>query len=202
MCYKRRMNSSEAEIRRIDLVTSTLGAVAPVGKEIAPRSNPECRSCRRKVDAIGRLLFPGHPLCTRPGCEFLRAADVTEVFRTRYGRCLEVFTLRSFCRCVDGPSVFVGREEVLLRARALGTALVDLEAWASAFHAWSVVHASESSGSGRTPMIPPRRIDEVVRIRLRGEWDRVDPTETLPEPVRSQIRGIREAGPTEEAVPF
>ena len=59
------------------------------------------------------------------------------------------------------------------------------------------LHASANSRSRRPmPSPPPRRLDEVVRVRLRGSWISIDPTEGLPPTSGKQIRST-----TEEEVP-
>lgn len=172
------------------------------GRQIAPRNRTSCASCRRDVGPVARLLYPGAPTCARPECEACRAADVTELFETEYGRAVDLYTLRTFLRCFDGPSVFVERAVLLERAHDLGKAFARLARWQWAFHAWAIVKRPEGDRLGRALVLPPRRVDEVVRVRLKGEWLEVDPSAGLPAEVRSEVRQIYEGGPAAEEVPF
>jgi len=103
---------------------------------------------------------------------------------------------------LDGPSVHVEKSGLIARAPELGRALVELERWQWAFESWTMVHRPEARELGRAVLIPPKRIDEVVRIRLKGEWSVVDPSRSLEEPVRSQVVSIWDRGPVAEEVPF
>lgn len=183
-------------------VARKVRSLTVAGREISPRGKTSCIVCRRMIGPIGRLLYPGAPTCTEARCEMTKAAEVTELFSTPYGRSLDLFTLRTFLRCLDGPSIFVDRPGLVERADDLARAFVDLERWQWAFSAWTIVHRPEGIKLGRAVLIPPRRIDEVVRVRLKGEWLRVDPSSQLEEQIRSELVQIYERGPSIEAVPF
>lgn len=183
-------------------LASSLSALQPSGRPIRPRSTVRCRICGRAVGALGRLLWPGAPACVERACEVVQVSSVTELFSTCYGRSLDTWALRVFSRCFDGPSIFVEREVVVSRAGDLAAAHLDLLDWQWAYDAWTLTHHPEAHRLGRTLAIPPRRIEDVVRIRLSGEWARLDPTEGLPTQVREGIRSIREQGPTDVPIPF
>ena len=196
------MMSSEATRREVEILATRIRSLPVAGREISPRGKTSCIMCRRMIGPIGRLLYPGAPTCTEERCETIKAASVTELFGTPYGRSLDLYTLRTFLRCLDGPSVFVERATLVDRASELAKAYVDLERWQWAFSAWTIVHRPEGSRLGRTVLIPPRRIDEVTRVRLRGGWATVDPSEAIEEPTRTELRQIWERGPSAEAIPF
>jgi len=196
------MTKEEALKERIALAEARIRAVPASGREIAPKGKPSCVMCRRAVGPVGRLLYPGAPTCSSADCETCKASDVTGLFETRYGRAVDLYSLRTFLRCLDGPSVHVEKSGLIARAPELGRALVELERWQWAFESWTMVHRPEARELGRAVLIPPKRIDEVVRIRLKGEWSVVDPSRSLEEPVRSQVVSIWDRGPVAEEVPF
>lgn len=201
-CYQSPMVSSEDMERQARILAGRISNLTIAGKEISPRGKTSCVMCRRMVGPMGRLLYPGAPTCTERKCETCRAADVTAMFETPYGRALDLFTLRTFLRCLDGPSVFVEREGLVNRADELGRAFVDLERWQWAFSAFAIVHRPEGRMLGRAVLLPPRRIDEVARVRMKGGWVRVDPTDRIDEDTRNELRKIYERGPEAEEVPF
>lgn len=88
------------------------------------------------------------------------------------------------------------------RAPDLARSFVDLEDWQWAFSTWITVHRPGAKEAGRAVLIPPKRIDEVVRIRLKGPWIQIDPSAMLDEQIKTEVRQIRENGPTIEEVPF
>lgn len=167
------------------------------GTLIAPKSRPPCALCRRLVNPGGRLLYPGTVTCCSPECETHKVADLTRIFTTPYGRALDLYTLRSFGRCLDGPSILVSKESIRARKEDLALAMIWLLDWQDAFNEWISTHRPTAAAEGRCPLLPPRRLDEVVRVRLRGSWISIDPTEGLPADIRKQIRST-----TEEEVPF
>lgn len=183
-------------------ITERVKSLPIAGRQIAPRNKTSCASCRRDIGSVGRLLYPGAPTCTKPECETCKASDVTELFETEYGRAIDLYTLRTFLRCFDGPSVFVERTVLVERAPDLGKAYAKLIRWQWAFHAWTLTKRPDGERLGRALLLPPKRIDEIVRVRLKGDWMEVDPSAQLPEPIRSELRQIYGGGPTAEEVPF
>jgi hypothetical protein len=196
------MSKVQTKEERIALFEERLRKLPVAGREIFPKGSPSCALCRRKVEISGRLLYPGAPTCSNPKCEMCKASDVSELFTTEYGRSISLWTLRTFLRCLEGPSVFVDRTELMERATDLARSFVDLEDWQWAFSTWVTVHRPGAKEAGRAVLIPPKRIDEVVRIRLKGAWLKIDPSAMLEEPIRTEVRQIRESGPTVEEVPF
>lgn len=196
------MTKEEAEKEMVEFAERRILALPTAGRDIAPKGKPACIMCRRAVGPTGRLLYPGAPTCSSTGCETCKASDVTGLFETVYGRAVDLYSLRTFLRCIDGPAVHVERAGLVNRAHDLAMAFVSLEQWQWAFSSWTTVHRPEAKELGRAVLIPPRRLDEVVRIRLKGEWAPVDPSRTLEEPIRSQVLSIRERGPVVEEVPF
>ncbi len=196
------MVTSETMEQQVEAVAGRVKAIPIAGRQIAPRAKTSCVSCRRELGPVGRLLYPGAPTCSRPECETCKASDVTELFETEYGRAIDLYTLRTFLKCFDGPSVYVERAGLVERADDLGKAFVRLNRWQWAFGAWTLVKRPEGSRLGRAVVVPPRRLDEVVRIRLKGNWIEVDPSENIPEPVRKEVRGIYGGSLSSEEVPF
>lgn len=196
------MHKVQTREERIALFEDRLRKLPVAGREIFPKGSPSCAMCRRKIENSGRLLYPGAPTCSSQKCETCKASDVNELFTTDYGRSISLWTLRTFLRCLEGPSVFVDKNELMERAPDLARSFIELEDWQWAFSTWVTVHRPEAKEAGRAVLIPPKRIDEVVRIRLKGAWLQIDPSTALEEPIRTEVRRIRENGPEMEEVPF
>lgn len=161
-----------------------------------------CILCRRSIDLVGRVLWPGAPTCSRDRCQVVQAGPLAEIFKTQYGPALDSWTIRIFCRCADGPTVFVERPALLERARDLAEAMDDLVRWQEAYESWMVSTHPDGHRLGKTLAVPPRRLDEVRKIRLHGPWERIDPTSVLPPEMRTQITMVREVGPVAPEAPF
>lgn len=183
-------------------ILSRINEIPNAGKEMGFKGNPACSVCKRKIVGPGRLIAPGFPTCNSNECGVIKATDLFEVLTTQFGRAMELFTLRTFCRCVEGTTIHIIRAEIEERKDELAEAMTDLIEWQLAFHAWTRIYRAEAIENGRAGIIPPKRIDEVVRIRLKGSWEKIDPTKRLEEEVSSAIRKIRENGPDGGEIPF
>jgi hypothetical protein len=186
----------------VESIVEKLKNVPVAGRTITLRNSVSCFICRRKIELVGRVLWPGAPTCARERCEVVQAGPVSEIFSTPYGPAIDSWTIRIFCSCKDGPTVFIERSALLARAQDLAQAYVDLVQWQEAYETWMMSRHPEAYKLGKTLAVPPRRIDEVRRVRLAGEWERVDPTQILPPAMRAEITAARDAGPSAPETPF
>lgn len=196
------MSKEQARKDKIAAFMRKLEQVPVAGKEVSIHGSKECILCRRKIEHIGKILFPGMLSCQAARCETCKASDVNSLFETRFGRAIDTWTLRTFLRCIDGTHVVVDRSEMLERAEDLATSFVLLQEWQWAFESWMHIFQEKSKEQGRTVVLPPRRIDEIVRIRMRGPWTWLDPSARVEGRQGDQIRQIFESGPSLEEVPF
>jgi hypothetical protein len=172
------------------------------GKPLRSSRNLACKMCGRSVLPLGRLAWPGAPLCTNQACELVSLSRVTGIFTTPYGRAMNQQILRIFCRTLEKDRILIQRQPVIDRAEAMVDGYLDLLAWQRAYHDYDRLTHPEAYARGSVSIVPPRRLDEVLVFRASGDPATIDPTRQLPSEISRLLHQVRRHGPTALAVPF
>lgn len=172
------------------------------GKPIRSRRNLGCVMCGRSILPLGRLAWPGAPLCTHEACELVSMSKVTRLFPTPYGRAVTPHILRVFCRTLEGDRLLVQRQPILKLAQPLTDAYLELLAWQLAYHDYDRISHPDAYALGQISLVPPRRLDEVLIFRSAGAPAPSDPTRHLPSELSRTLHRVKKHGPTALAVPF
>lgn len=183
-------------------ILRALRKIPVVGRPLRTRRNLACSLCGGSVLPLGRLPWPGTPLCRRSPCEFTSMPKITEQFPTPYGRALDQRILRIFCRVLEKDRIIIQRNPVLEHAEPLVDAYLELIEWQKAFDTWERLESPDTHTRGAIHLVPPRALDDVLVFRaLRGPVS-VDPTRHLPLDTARVLRRIKNEGPIALEVPF
>jgi hypothetical protein len=172
------------------------------GKPLNSKRNLACSVCGGSTLPLGRLAWPGAPLCRRESCEMSPISEITDLFITPYGRALTIGILRIFCLTLEKEKVLVQRQPLIERADVLVDGYIDLLRWQKAFHDVDRLTNPRDYALGRVSIVPPRRLDEVLTFRATAMPSSIDPTALLPEDLSMTLHRVRERGPRALEVPF
>jgi len=187
-----------------DKLANKIAKLKVQGRRTTFRSANSCRICRRQIGPLGRIIAPGFPACTETGCDLVRCGDVTALFPTPYGRAMTRGSLSMFSRLIDLPDgrMMALHEPVIVRATELAGAHADLIEWQKVYDAYEWHTHPDGYGQGRVELIPPRRIEDVLVLRVDAPPVRRDPTETLDPDTAHLLRRIRDEGEAVLKAPF
>jgi hypothetical protein len=185
-----------------DRLLKKLKKLPITGRALRSRRNISCVSCRRSVLPLGRLAWPGAPLCRREGCEYTSLAKISEIFPTPYGRAIGAPIFRIFCKILERDRILVQRQPILKRAEALVDGYLDLLDWQLAYHTYDRLTNPKAYSQGRITLIPPRYLNDVLVFRAIEMPAAVDPTQTLPLDVHRMLHRVKKEGSSALAVPF
>lgn len=185
-----------------DRLLKHLTALAVVGKPLRSKRNLMCVLCRGPTLPLGRLAWPGAPLCRGDACELVSLGDLTSLFPTPYGRALTASTLRIFCKTLEGKRVLVQRKPVLEYAEVLVDGYLELLKWQRAHDDYERFFDPSGYAEGRVRTIPPRRLEDVLVFRAFSAPVPRDPTEWVEEEIRVDLKRVYEEGPGALEVPF
>ena len=178
-------------------------ALPYAGRPIAPKKVWPCTLCGRAIEALGRLPYPGFPLCTSEACSLTPLSHVTKIFPTPYGCAVHLDILSILSRIVEmGDRVFLARKPLVDRDELLCDAYLDLLKWQRTYDTYERLSAPDGYAEGKVQIVPPRRLDEVIALRAVTPPVPIDPTRTLPHSTRQTLHRIYQEGPKGFELPF
>jgi hypothetical protein len=170
-------------------------ALPLVGRTIAPKSALACVVCHRRIGVMGRLLAPGWPACTEPGCEMVATRDVHALLAGRYGAALTRSNLGAWGTVLDvGGRTVVQKHALTTRRADLAARVHELVRWQDAFDAWERWRDLEGWRRGAVRHIPPRRVEDVAALRAYGVLVARSPIQGLGEPDEAQLQRFYDVG--------
>ncbi len=185
-----------------DRIVASIRKLAVHGRPLRSTRNLACVMCGRSVLPLGRLAWPGAPLCCNKRCEMTPLSHVTRIFITPYGRAITQGTLRIFCRTLEKDRVLVQRHPIIERAEMLTDGYLDLLKWQQTYHDYDRLTNPEDYALGRVALVPPRHLDDVLVFRATKMPAPVDPTQRLAHETSRLLHRVRKDGPSALAVPF
>lgn len=185
-----------------DQVIALLNDLPVFGRDLRTKRNLMCAVCGRSVLPLGRMAWRGAPLCRAVECELTPISQISQIFVTPYGRAIHQGILRIFCRTLEQDRILVQRKPVSDRAEALTDGYLDLLKWQRVYHDYDRIKNPELYDAGAITIVPPRRLDEVLAFRTRGQPVQIDPTRSLPSEQALLLRRIYKIGPKAMTVPF
>lgn len=185
-----------------DIILEKIRKIPVYGKPLRTRRNLACSLCGRSVLPLGKLAWPGKPLCTKESCETIALPKITELFPTPFGRALNQQILRIFCRTLEKDRVLVQRSPIIKRSEELVDGYLDLLSWQKTYHDYDRLSHPEQYERGCISLVPPRRLDEVLVFRAIEQPVPIDPTRNLPSEISRILHQVKKHGPSAMAVPF
>jgi len=186
-----------------ETVLDKLARLPSMGRSFTPRTNHSCRMCRRSIGKLGRLPYPGFPICTHDDCALTSLSSVTTIFPAAYGCAVHLGILGVIGKVVEVDNrVFLQRKPLVKRASILAEAYIDLIAWQLTYDLYERMSAPTRYRQGRIQLVPPRRIDEVIALRSITDPVPINPTRRLPGDVQQTLKRMKKMGAEGFELPF
>ncbi len=173
-----------------------------VGRPLRSRRHLPCSACGGAVQPLGRLPWPGSPLCSREACEYASLSKITEFFPTPYGRAIDQRIVRIFCKMLEKDRILVQRKPILEQAQILVDGYVELIAWQEAYDTYERLTFPAEYERGAITIVPPKSLDDVLVFRALSAPIPADPTRYLPLEAARMLRRVKKEGAVALEVPF
>lgn len=193
-CYTFTMPRPAPSVRtpRLEDIENRLLHIGVIGRTLAPRGRHACIVCRRAVPLVCTLVEPGSVTCGLDACALTTPGHVARALPTPYGTAVRRGTFLLFAHVVDLPSgrSCIRAADVRGAAKGLANGYLSLLRWQEAFDLVERVDDPVGWQQGRTLMVPPRWIDQVVSIRAGATPVPLDPLDHVPSNLAIRVRAV------------